>query len=273
MLRKIRSKYLIKEVIEYLNISHKMKLVKYSKQFQFILNLSKSDYKEYSQIIIELILETDNDFLSEKNIFINYISENNKHFYHIFFNNNLQKEIYQNYYDKDEKIEKIKIYIDNNITSLKNLFVGCKTIQEVNFINFNRKNINNMSGMFQECKNLKKITFNKFNTINVKEMNYMFYQCFQLEDLNLSNFDTKNVVDMKKMFFECRKLKKIIFGPKFSIIKIKNMNYFFHNCFSLIDLDISNLIFNRNTDINLMFNGCSKKLISKIKNDIKNVTN
>ena len=75
------------------------------------------------------------------------------------------------------------------------------------------------------------------------------------------------------MFFECRSLKKIIFGLNFSINKIKDMSYFFFFFFSLTDLDISNLNLNKNTDINLMFSGCSKKLIKKIKNHVKNINN
>ena len=271
MLRKIRSKYIRKELFEYLQLNIRMKLVKYSKLFQSDLNLIKSDYKEYSQIIIELIPEIENDYLSEKNIFINYLSENNKQDYHIFFNNNLQEEIFRNYYYKSEIITKIKIYIDNNITSLKNLFKGCIAIKEINFINFNRKNINNMSSMFLDCKNLKKINFNKFNAINVKEMNYMFYQCIKLEELNLSNFDTNNVINIQKMFFECRILGKIIFGDNFVITNVLKMGFMFYKCYSLSDIDISNFNFHKKVDMTKMFKECSKKLIKKVKEQNKNI--
>ena len=265
MLKKIRSNYIIKTIFNYTQLNLGLKIVKNSKYFQSKLGLKKNDYKEYSQIIIDLIPETDDSILSEKNIFINYISEENKKFYHIYFNNDLKTEILRPYFFKNENVSKIKIYIDHNITSLRDLFEGCNVIKEINFINFNRKNITDMSCMFQHCNSLTKINFNKFTTNNVISMNYMFYQCFALKELNLSNFDTTNVISMKKMFFECRFLKTIIFGEKFKVNKVLNMIYLFYNCYNLIDIDISNFVFDKEVDMINIFKGCSKKLINKIK--------
>ena len=272
MLKKIRSKYLLKSVFDLLRLNQGLKIFKYSKEFQKILKLQKNDYKEYSQIIIELIPENDDDnFLSEKNIFFNYISESNKNNYQVYFNNDLKKEIKRNYFTKKEKIKKIKLIIDNDITSLKDLFSGCKIIQEITFMNFKRKNINNMSSLFKYCLSLQKINFNSFNSENVTNMNYMFYQCIKLEELDLSNFNTQNVTTMQKMFFECRKLKKITQSPFFITQKILDFSYFFYKCYYLNDIDVSNFDFNKDADMKCMFNSCSKKLIEKIKKQNKNI--
>ena len=146
MLKKIRSKYITNIIFNYLQLNQCLKIIKYTKKLQNLLTIKKTDYKEYSQIIIEIIPVSDESLLSENgNKFFNYIKNTKKEKYHIYFNNNLNEEIFRNYFDKNEKIQKIKLYIDHNIDSLNELFAGCKTIEEINFINFKRKNITNMA--------------------------------------------------------------------------------------------------------------------------------
>ena len=48
-------------------------------------------------------------------------------------------------------LQKIKIIIDEQITSFKKLFYECVCIEMINFIKFNRKDINNMKLMFFGC--------------------------------------------------------------------------------------------------------------------------
>ena len=145
MWKKIRSKYITNIIFEYLQLNQRLKILKYTKKLQNLLTIKKSDYKEYSQIIVEIIPVSDESLLSEKNnIFFNYIENTKKEHYHIYFNNNLNEEIYRNYFDKKEKIQKIKLYLEHNIDSLNDLFNGCKIIEEINFVNFKRKNITNM---------------------------------------------------------------------------------------------------------------------------------
>ena len=272
MLQKIRSKYITNIIFDFLQLNQRLKIIKYTKKLQNLLSIKKSDYKEYSQIIIEIIPVSDESLLNEKNnIFFNYIKKTRKKDYHIYFNNNLNEEIFRNYFDKKEKIQKIKIYLDNKIDSLQGLFNGCKIIEEINFVNFKRKNITNMESLFSCCKSLTKINFDNFNTENVRDMNHMFYQCFLLKELDLTKFNTKNVTDMKKMFFECRVLKKIIIGENFLVNKVNDMSYMFFRCYYLNDLDISNFVFNAKVDMSFMFKECSKKLIKKIKEQNKKI--
>ena len=272
MLRKIRSKYITNIIFDYLQLNLRLKIIKYTKKLQNLISIKKSDYKEYSQIIIEIMPVSDESLLSEKNnIFFNYIKNTKKEHYHIYFNNNLNNEILRNYFDKNEKIEKIKICLDNNITSFCDLFNGCKIIEEINFINFKRKNITNMDSLFSGCNSLTKINFNDFNTENVTDMNHMFFQCFFLRELDLSKFNTKKVTNMKRMFFECRSLENLIFGENFLVNNVKDLSYMFCKCYYLNDLDISNFFFNSKVDMSLMFKDCSKKLIKRIKEQNKNI--
>ena len=86
MLNKIKSKYILKIIGDYLNRKTILSLVKYNKKLQEKLDISIKDYIKYSnEIIIEL---TPNNPLEEgENIFIN-IPEKSKQYFHIYFNNN-----------------------------------------------------------------------------------------------------------------------------------------------------------------------------------------
>ena len=124
-------------------------IVKYNKRLQNRINLSIKDYKEYSEkftpIEIEII-----PFNNKYNKFIN-IKENEKIFYHIFFNDN--KEEIENKYsiNQEDKVTKIKIVIDYQVKSFEKLFNNSECIKSINFKKFYRNNIDNMGFMFYEC--------------------------------------------------------------------------------------------------------------------------
>ena len=138
--------------------------------------------------------------------FIN-IKENDKLYYHIYFNDN-KEEIKNKYEIKEEdKITKIKIMIDYQVKSFKELFYWCKCIESINFKKFYRNNITDMSDMFYECSSLKELNLNNFNTNNVTNMRYMFSGCS--DDLKMKiKSENKNIKD--EAFWEyC--LNKIIY--------------------------------------------------------------
>ena len=81
------------------------------------------------------------------------------------------------YIDEEDKVTKIKIIIDYQVKSFKDLFYECKCIESINFKKFYRNNITDMSGMFFECSSLKELNLNNFNTNNVTDMSCMFYKC------------------------------------------------------------------------------------------------
>ena len=197
---KLRSNVILRKVFNIMEKNKLLKIVKYNKKMQKRLNLSFKDYKEYCQLYstieIELKIE-DNKY----NKFIN-ISSNNKKYYHIYFDDS-KEEIKRNYFKIDEKIKTVKIIIDYQIKSFKELFYNCKCISSIRFKKFYRINIIDMSYMFYGCSSLKEINLTNFNTNDVINMSHMFYGCSSLKELNLTNFDTNNVIDMKDMFSEC----------------------------------------------------------------------
>ena len=178
-----------------------LKLLKYNKKIHNRLNLSIKDYKEYSETYSSIEIET-TPVTGKYGRFIN-IDENNKLYYHIYFNDN-KKEIKNKYkINKKDKVTKIKIIMDYQIKSFNKLFHNCKCIESINFKKFYRNNITDMSCMFRGCSSLKELNLNNFNTNNVTDMSFMFDGCSSLKELNLKNFNTNNVTDMRYMFSGC----------------------------------------------------------------------
>ena len=98
--------------------------MKYNKKLQNKLNLSINDYKKYAKLYssIEIELNLDNHEHNEKNKFIN-IADKEKEYYHIYFDNS-NIEIKRNYSEEKEKINTIKIIIDYQVQSFKELFAN-----------------------------------------------------------------------------------------------------------------------------------------------------
>ena len=182
----LKSNYSLKKICDFIKKGKLLGIVKYNKILQKRLNLSIKNYKEFSEIFtpieIEIITIINNMNISYK--FIN-INENEKSYFHIYFNDN--KEEIKNKYriNKEDNVTKIKLIIDYQVKSFEKLFEHCDCIESLNFKKFYRNNINNMIKMFYECSSLKKINLSNFNTSNVKNMGYMFYYCSSLKKINL----------------------------------------------------------------------------------------
>ena len=189
-LEKIKSKYILKNVLYNLEEKKLFYIIKYNKNIKKRIDISINDYKNYSDIIeIEIkVKKVSND----KANFINF-QQKEKEFYHIYFNNN-KAEITRNYINKNENVNIIKIIIDHQVISFRELFSYCKCIESINFKKFYKDSINNMSAMFYGCSSLKELNLNNFNTINVTNMSTMFYGCSSIKEINLNNFNTNKVV-------------------------------------------------------------------------------
>ena len=131
----LKSNYLLIKL--FFNVMKKTKsltIVKYSKKLQKRMNLNINSYKDYSQLysLIELELKLIDDkcdeverkyniwFKEKNNTFINILDEE-KEYYHIYFDNS-KDEIKRNFLNKNEKVNTIKIIIDYQVESLKKLF-------------------------------------------------------------------------------------------------------------------------------------------------------
>ena len=109
------------------------------------------------------------------------IKEEDKKYFHIYFNDNKKKENENTSLYKDDNVSKISIIIDYQIKSFSELFCFCKCIESIEFKKFYRNNVINMNGMFYGCSSLKELNLNNFNNNNVTNMSCMFSG--SLEDL------------------------------------------------------------------------------------------
>ena len=208
----IKSKYIVKQIFDHLKEHKLLIIIKNNKKLQNKLDISINNYKNYSQIEIEIKPGKD---LHGK--FINILNKEDEQYYHIFFNND-EKEIKRSYLTSSESIEKIKIIIDYQIKSFSCLFKNCECIESIEFINFKRDNIIYMNFMFEGCIHLSKINLSKFNTENVVYMNHMFDGCISLSELNLSMFKIGNNVNMIHMFLLCENEFRFEIRKKYGMI-------------------------------------------------------
>ena len=97
ILANIKSKYIYKKVIDNIKKTKYLQIIKYSKIVQQILGLDINYFKDFSEKYTEVELEIipcDNKYTK----FINIVNEQDRAYYHIFFNDN-KNEIKREYLD------------------------------------------------------------------------------------------------------------------------------------------------------------------------------
>ena len=270
--KKLKSDYFLRKLFAIMKKGKSLKIFKYNKKLQKRLNLSINDYQKFSQLYTSIEIEVKlDDTKKYKNNILIYIPDEEKDFYHIYFDNSKEeiKRTKKNYL-KREKVNTIKIIIDYQVMSFENLFNGCYYIKSICFKKFYRTNIIDMSEMFFECSSLRELDISNLKTNNVTNKKDMFFGCSSLNELNLSNFNTNNVITMSDMFNGCSSLKELNISS-FETKNLNNIDYMFNGCSSLKKINISkfqteNVIYKKNT-----FRGCSDELKNKIKEQNKNI--
>ena len=123
--KKIKSKYILQKIFANLNQTKILELIRYNKMIKNKLNIIKYNYlKEYSKIEVEIYPKE-----NTSDNFIN-IDDENKSYYHIYFNNE-RKEVKKYNYNEKDKINKIKIIIDYEVKTLDRLFESCNCIKSI----------------------------------------------------------------------------------------------------------------------------------------------
>jgi len=292
-LRNLKSDYFIQKFFGYIPERKSMETIRYNKSIQKRIGININQYKVYSEKYSSIEL----DIIPMKGEFSEFINinEEDKKYFHIYFNDNKKKEIEIASLNKYNNVSKITIIIDyqiksfsglfnycrsiesivfkqfsrNNITDMSGMFSGCSSLQELNLNNFNTNNVIYMSNMFNGCSSLKELNLNNFNTNNVSYMSGMFSGCSSLKELNLNNFNTNNVTDMSYMFSGCSSLKELNLN-NFNTNNVTYMSGMFSGCSSLKELNLNNFNTNNVTDMWYMFGGCLDELKLKIIRQIKN---
>ena len=128
----IKSKFILKRIFGIIKENKILKIMKYNKKLQNMLNKCLNDYKEFLSIEIEI---TPVEY--ETGIFINLLGD--KNYYKIYFINN-KKEMElkdKNSLNVTDDCSKIRVMIDYKIKSLERLFKNCSVIKKINFIKNN----------------------------------------------------------------------------------------------------------------------------------------
>ncbi len=87
----------------------------------------------------------------------------------------------------------------SNVSSLKNMFSGCQSLNSPFNLNFwDISNVSNLSGMFRGCNNFNQ-ALSQWDTSNVTDMSSMFEEARNFNQ-NIGTWNTSNVTDMSKMF-------------------------------------------------------------------------
>ena len=140
-------------------------------------------------------------------------------------------------YDLTE-IEGIANLNTEEVTNMRSMFLGCRSLTSLDVSNFNTQKVEDMSDMFSGCSGLKSLNVSNFDTQNVKDMNSMFYGCDGLTSLDVSNFNTQNVTNMGYMFSWCEGLNSLDLS-KFDTQNVKYMNDMFWSSSALKTIYVS----------------------------------
>jgi len=119
-LRNLKGDYFIQKFFGYMTERKSLEIIRYNKSIQKRINININHYKAYSEtktsIELDIIPMKGND-----GGFIN-IEEEDKKYFHIYFNDNKKKEIKNTSLNIDDNISKISIIIDYQIKSFSELF-------------------------------------------------------------------------------------------------------------------------------------------------------
>ena len=135
----IKNNYFLQKLYDNMTKKKKLEIVKYNKKIQNRINLSVKDYKVYSETFTPIEIE----IVPNKNKYRKFINidEYDELYYHIYFNDN-KEEIKNKYYiEEEDNVTKIKIIIDYQVKSFKDLFSWCKCIKSIIFKKFYRNNV------------------------------------------------------------------------------------------------------------------------------------
>ena len=254
-LNDVKSNYMVKSIFNYIKRNKSLNIIKFNKNVQEILDITIKDYKYYYETLEIGIIPVKDKYGKFINI------GDKKECYHIIFDDR-GEEINRNYLTEEDEVSKIRILIDPEVKSLKNLFNGCECIKYIYSKRFNRTDINDMSYMFNGCSSLKKFEYRIFQTNNVLDMSYMFNGCTSLKELDLSKIITHNVTNMSHMFNECSSLITLKLN-KFDTHNVTNMSHMFNGCSSLMILNLNIFDTHNVTNMSHMFSECS--LLNEIK--------
>ena len=141
-LRNLKSDYFIQKFFGYMPKRKSLETIRYNKSIQKRIHVNINHYKDYYET--KTSIELDIILKGKYGKFIN-IKEEDKKYFHIYFNENKKKEIENTSLNTDDNVSKISIIIDYQIKSFSKLFINSWSVKSIEFKKFYRNNVTDMS--------------------------------------------------------------------------------------------------------------------------------
>ena len=160
-------------------------------------------------------------------------------------------------YTFTEEENTVKLTLNSQINNFNKMFLDCRYIYEINFLNFDSSNINQFSEVFKNCNRLKSIDLSDWDISGVTEIKSLFENCNAMTSIRLPNFKNSNINTMNRVFCKCQKLASIDLS-RIDTSQVTNMGNLFNECKELTSIDLSNFNTSNLVDTNNMFINCNK---------------
>lgn len=146
----------------------------------------------------------------------------------------------------------------DSVTSMNGLFLNCRKLKQIDMSSWNPQLLEDSSSMFEGCEELTHnvmIPVEGWALWELKKTQFMFARCLCLESIDLSKWRTRNIRDMSYMFSNCISIRSInLHGWKTT--RTSNMKSMFYRCRKLEELDISTLRTSCVSNMDSMFRDC-----------------
>lgn len=166
-------------------------------------------------------------------------------------------QMYDNNLDavKENKLIQIKFgdkFTTKNVSSIAQMFCGCKNLSSIDVENWDTSNVTNMSSVFAYCRSLTNLDLSSWDTSKVTNMAWMFMCCDNLKSIDLNNFNTSNVTNMRNMFTGDKSLNTLNLCS-FDTRKATSMYFIFDSTISLQKITVGSNWITENVDTTNMF--------------------
>ncbi len=132
------------------------------------------------------------------------------------------------------------MFYADSITTMENMFNGCRKLSSADFENIKtgKGKITSMKNTFLNCEKLTAADLGGIEVSNVKDFEGTFNGCKMLATLNISDWQNESATTVRYMFNNCRELTELdISGLKFK--SIKYASHTFADCVKLEKIYVS----------------------------------
>ena len=162
-------------------------------------------------------------------------------------------------FDKIDPID--KVIIDGNTFYYIDKYLFEETGEHIVFIKFDMVSSTSVDGFFSGNKYLKSVTFSnlddELNNKKIPGVSFvsLFKNCENLISVDFSRIAYNYSAYLNNMFEGCTNLQYVNFNIKTNF-RVKEAKFTFHNCISLVSLDLSKLNVSETTTFESFFEGC-----------------